>query len=99
MTPQKNIKLILYLWEISLNYFDRGVNRISGTARIPESVDKDLVKLRDLIREETNIKVSKNDLVTIGAIIISQIDRENLQELKEVGSYNELLTELKKNIK
>lgn len=77
------------------NYFDRKISRVSATARIPEKISDDLIKLRDLIRSESGLKISKNDLITLSAIIlaetVNEADQTLKDDLKKAQSLNDLL--------
>lgn len=76
-------------------YFDRKISRVSATARIPEEISDDLNKLKDLVRSSSGLKISKNDLITLSAIMLAENvdqDDEALQEkLKKANSLHDLL--------
>lgn len=72
-------------------HFEKGIRRVNATARLPLAVSEKLETVRDKIRENTELKISKNDLVTIGAIlvaetIISETDLSNIESISEIHS-------------
>jgi len=77
------------------NYFDKGSKRISATARLPIAVSRKLETKRDMIQEITELKISKNDLVTIGAILIAETN-VNEEMLSNIESLSDLLSLYKK---
>jgi len=77
------------------NYFEKGVKRTSATARLPLAISEKLDQLRDLIQQETTLKISKNDLVTIGAILIAETHIKK-EDLSNVGSISEIHSLFKK---
>ena len=77
-------------------YFERGIKRESATARLPLSVSTTLSQKRDFISGETGIKISKNDLVTIGAILIAE-SKITSEQLAEVESMSDLLSLFREN--
>ncbi|MGP4944097.1 hypothetical protein [Pseudoalteromonas nigrifaciens] len=81
------------------NYFDKGISRTSSTARIPKEVHEELCILKDKIRNNTDLKVSLNDLVTIGAIIVAKTDPNELEGLDKIKSYNDLIRLLELNMR
>lgn len=81
-----------------MNYFEKGVDRTSSTARIPKEVHKNLSDFKDTINERSSLNVSLNDLVTIGAIIVAKTSAKDLDGLNNLNSYSDLLELLEKNI-
>jgi len=50
------------------NYFERGLQRKSSTVRTPVKLQKELETMLNNINEHSDIKISMNDLLTIGNI-------------------------------
>jgi hypothetical protein len=76
------------------NYFEKGTPRQSLTARLPNKVADDLTIHKQSITQKTGLKISRNDLLTIGGILISELDFDE-KSLESVNSLSELTALIK----
>lgn len=80
-----------------MKYFERGIERQSLTTRLPSTVVDDLTDIKDAINQHSGTRVSRNDLLTIGGILISELKIAD-HELDDVHGLSDLYTLLKSKL-
>lgn len=71
------------------NYFERGTPRQSITTRLPKKIVSDLASQSASISQSTNMKISRNDLLTISGILVAELELD-VDSLKSVDSLSGL---------
>ena len=80
-----------------MNYFERGIARDTSTTRLPKKLRSEIQETAKKISENADLKISANDILTIGAILVCEANIDN-EQLKKLNSISDLCDLLKNNL-